>query len=240
MIALVLAAVLAADHRYIIPLIGSAQGPSASHYARGMMLNPTARTATVRRVGLFPSACAMTETWQIPPHGRLEVGFPITSNCSGVAAVEVVSDEPLHVTGSVLTFLDWPSAVMDRQEFEVPTDWIDAGQEAVTSGVAMEIAPYRMNLLVINPNPEPLVVEATVDRSEYDATRVDTFEVPPATVRLFAIEPVANPREPSPFPHVISGEHDITVRANRRFWAGASSVDLWGGNVFRKAIPLEP
>ena len=242
MIALVLAVLLVVDHQYIIPLIGGANGAnSESHYAIATMLNPTARTATVRRTALFPGDCAaMTKSWELAPHAKIDIGFPFDSNCTGIAALTMVSDEPLYVTGSILTFSLGPNFRFDRQFYDAPQEWIEAGVDAATSGVSMEEPPYRANLLVINPNPEPLIVEAHLTRPEYGATRVDTFEVPPATVRLFAIVAVEDPGPFNPFPHIINGEHDIIVRGNRRFWAGVSSIDLYGGNTFRKVIPLEP
>ena len=241
MIALALAAILAADHHYIIPLIGNSYGIPASHLATATMLNPTSRPATVRRTGLYPADCTkMTQSWLLAPHSSVEVAWPYDSNCHGtLAALTVVSDEPLYIRGSILTHGFMPAWIMDTQEYDAPTAWIEAGVEAVTSGVTID-GGHRTNLLVINPNPEPLQVEVHVYRSEFDAFRTDAFEVPPATLRLFPIAPVANPDPPTGEPIAVTGHHDIVVKANGRFQAGASSVNTYGGNVFRKAIPLEP
>lgn len=85
------------------------------------------------------------------------------------------------------------------------------------------------------------LVEARLYRPELQASRTDTFEVPPATVRLFRLAAVDDPKPRIPGePRAVSGHHDVVLKGNGRYWAGASSLNTYGGNAFRKAIPLEP
>ena len=242
MYVLALALLLAADHQSIIPIFGIAHGrDGTSHFASATVFNPTRRTATIRRTALLSTRCPVPEVWQVPPRATVELGHEFAPDCTDIGAMSVVSDEPVLVTGSITTvfnrFGEFPLSLWDIQPYEAPTTWIEPGMEAVTEARVLEF--HRGNLLLVNPNSTTLRVEIAVERPEFSASRTETADVPPLSIRLLPIAELEDP-SPSPFPRVVSGRHVLTLRGDGRFQAGASSLDLFGGNVFRKAVPLEP
>ena len=233
----------------IIPILGSSSGHQARYFATATVFNPTPRTAIVRRAALYPltlhPGCTLPAEWSVPSHRAITIQFEGTSTCGGLlpvglTALSITSEEPVVVTNHVVSnFLE--TGVVDRQRIEEPTQWIEADVEAVTGAEIEPAFRYRANLLVINPNDFTLVVRMQVRRGDRTGpTREETIDVPPRSSRLHPIEYIRNPLYDYPdYPFGLHNLHEITLVANGRFWAGASSINDEGGCDFRKAIPLQ-
>jgi hypothetical protein len=235
---------LFAQHQYIIPMVGSAPGIDADHYAGASILNPTARTAHIRVTGVYPvfgpPQCNVQVPQELVPRGREGIVFPV--NCPGrpLAAVSIESDEPLVVKTFITSFLRrFDVQIHDVQQIDAGTAWVPIGVEALTSGEFDEEHGLRANLLLINPNAYALRVRIEVNRPEAGVpARVETLVVAPQTTILHPLAAVPVP--PQPFPTIVTGHHDVLLSADGPFWAGVSSLTTNGGNHFQEAVALEP
>ena len=226
----------------IIPVIGESTGHRAQHRARALVFNPTPRTAIVRKVDVYPlslnSACRIPQEWSVPPRQTESIEIN-DSFCGpiGLTALSIASDEPVVVQNEVVSHFQ-DTTVTDVQLFEAPAQWIEAGMEAMTSATVQPARNLRGNLLVINPNDFVLVVQMHVQRRDAPGpSRDETFEVAPHSSRLHSIEYIPNPHPD--YPLGFDWSHEITLAANGRFWAGASSIDENGGSYFYEAVALE-
>ncbi len=239
---LLVAPSLFAQHEYIIPIIGSAAGIEANHFAEADVLNPTARTAHIRVTGVFPVhpiQCEPVVPAELAPRSRGAIGFHFTCPVRQLAAVTIESDEPLVVKTSILSSLRrFDVSIHDVQQIDAGTAWIPFAAEALTYGELDERVGLRANLLLINPNAFGLRVRVALHRPEANASREETLLVAPRSTVLHPLPSVPMPA--TGFPTVVSGHHDILVSADGRFWAGVSSITTSGGNHFEEAVPLEP
>ena len=240
---LLLAPAAFAQHEYIIPLVGSAPGIDADHYAGADVLNPTARTAHIRVTGVYPvypgQLCELDVPAELAPRSRGGIGFHFTCAARQLAAVTIESDEPLVVKNTITSFLRrFDVTIADVQRIHAGTAWIPFAAEAVTSGQLDERFGMRANLLLINPNAFALRVRIGLTRPEANASREETIVVAPQSTILYPLRAVPMPVTGQPT--IVTGHHEIILAADDRFWAGVSSVTTSGGNHFEEAVPLEP
>lgn len=228
-----------AQHEYIVPLTGSANGIDADHAAVTSILNPAARTAALRVTGVYPvfagSACDVAFPAQLAPRGK--GGISVPSGC--LAAVSIESTEPLAIETKIHSHLRRTDcAIFDVQAIRAGTEWIPFAAEALTYGEFDETVGLRANLLLINPNAFHLRVRIELHRPEANgASRVDTIVVEPQSTILHPLAAVPLPGSSS---RIVSGHHDVILSADGRFWAGVSSLTANGGNHFAEAVALEP
>jgi hypothetical protein len=239
---LFLAPSLFAQHEYIIPIVGSAAGIEADHFAEADVLNPTARTAHIRVTGVYPvypaQQCEPVVPAELAPRSRGGVGFHFTCPVRQLAAVTIESDEPLDVKTSITSFLRLSDVtISDVQQIRAGT-WIPFAAEALAYGELDEQLGLRANLLLINPNPFGLRVRVALHRPEANASREETLNIAPRSTILHPLPAVSMPA--TGFPAVLTGHHDVIVSADGRFWAGVSSITTNGGNHFEEAIALKP
>lgn len=239
---LCLAPSLFAQHEYIIPMIGSAAGLDADHYAAADVLNPTARTAHIRVTGVYPVyplQCEPVVPAELAARSRAQIGFGSTCPVRQLAAITIESDEPLVVKSSITSIIPRPGCtIADVQQIDAGTAWVPFGAGAVTYGELDEQVGLRANLLLINPNAFYLRVRVELHRPEANASREETLLVAPHATILHPLAAVPMPS--TGFPSVVSGRHDILVTADGRFWAGVSSITTNGGNHFEEGVALEP
>lgn len=240
---LLLAPSLFAQHEYIIPILGSAPGIEADHYASASVLNPTARTAHIRVTALYPLSadqpCQVTAPAELAPRRRAVIGFFPNCPPGQLAAITIESDERLVVETTITSLLRRASGpIHDVQQVGAGTAWIPFAAEALAYGEFDENVGLRANLLLINPNAFFLRVRIHLHRPEANASREETLVVAPHSTILHPLRAV--PMPPSQFPRIVTGHHEITLAADDRFWAGVSSITTTGGNHFEEAVPLEP
>lgn len=239
---LFLAPSLFAQHEYIIPILGSAVGIEAEHYAEADVVNPTARTAHIRVTGVYPvypaPQCEPVVPAELAPRSRGTIGFHFTCAVRQLTAITIESDEPLVVKTSITSFLSRPGCpIADVQQIRAGT-WIPFAAEALTRGEFDDRVGLRANLLLVNPNAFELRVRVGLHRPEANASREETLLVAPRSTILYPLPSVPMPN--TGFPTVVTGHHDVIVSADGRFWGGVSSITTNGGNHFEEAIALEP
>ena len=236
----VLAPAALAQHEYIIPMIGTARGVDADHFAAASVLNPTARTAHIRVTAVYPvyptQQCEIEAPAELAPRSRGSIRFRSDCPVSDLAALTIESDERLVVETSITSSLRRLVVLHDVQQVAAGTAWIPFAVEALAYG-EFDDDTRRANLLLINPNAFGLRVRIELHRPEANASRVETLVVAPRSTILHPLAPVPVP--PS-FPTILTGHHEILVAADDRFWAGVSSLTTTGGNHFEEAVPLEP
>ena len=233
---------LFAQHEYIIPIIGSATGIEADHYAEADVVNPTARTAHIRVTGVYPvfaaAPCEPAVPAELAPRSRGAIAFPFNCPERQLAAITIESDEPLVVKSAISSFVRRPGgAIGDIQQIRAG-GWIPFAAEALSYGEFDERLGLRANLLLINPNAFGLRVRVGLYRPEADASREETLNVAPRSTILYPLPSV--PMPVTGFPTILTGRHEVIVSADGRFWAGVSSITPHGGNHFEEAVPLEP
>lgn len=239
---LFLAPSLFAQHEYIIPILGSAAGIEADHYAEADVVNPNARTAHLRVTGVYPvypdQQCEPLVPAELAPRSRTRIGFHFTCPVRQLAAITIESDEPLVVKTSITSYLRrFDVNVTDVQQIRAGT-WIPFAAEALAYGEFDDRVGLRANLLLVNPNAFELRVRVALHRPEANGSREETLLVAPRSTMLYALPSVPMPN--TGFPTVLTGHHDVLVSADGRFWAGVSSITTNGGNHFEEAIALEP
>ena len=232
-----------AQHEYIIPMIGSATGIEADHFAGASVLNPTARTAHIRLTAVYPvfagQPCHPQVPQELAPRSRARIGFPVGCPDNQLAALSIESDEPLVVESTIESFLRrFDVQIHDVQKIDAGTAWVPIGVEALSYGEFDEQVGLRANLLFINPTAYPLRARVEVIRPEAGGRSiVETLVVAPLSTIL---HPLAAVPMPPGFPTIVTGHHEVLLSADGAFWAGVSSITTNGGNHFQKAVALEP
>ena len=229
----------AAEHRYVIPFAGFAQGNDGTWlYSYTVVTNLSPRPATILTTDVYPviaeSPCAAPAPINLAANQRIRISPMV---CMGrLSALSIVSDEPL----SVRTELDTkkPAFGSDRQIINAFTDWIPTGVESVTEAVIRDDAGWRANLVLINPNETPLVVNVAVDRPEVNRSTTMTIDVAPKSARIVNVPEL---RRTNPTPFITSGEgrHLLRLSANGPYQAGFSSMS-YGVSMYVPATPLVP
>lgn len=153
---LFLAPSLFAQHEYIIPILGSAAGIEAEHYAEADVVNPTARTAHIRVTGVYPvypaPQCEPLVPAELAPRSRGTIGFHFTCPVRQLTAITIESDEPLVVKTSITSFLSRTGCpIADVQQIRAGT-WVPFAAEALARGEFDDRVGLRANLLLVNPN----------------------------------------------------------------------------------------
>jgi len=228
---------VAAQYTYIVPVAGGASGFQSQYLAIISAFNPNATPATIRYEAIYPvpggGPCPLPPAKTIAPRGLIELA---DSCVFELHAVVLTSDQPLHLTDDVhANFL--ATRTEQLEPVEVATDWIAPESEAAIPNLMMLDPPDKTNFVVVNPNDFLLTVDLHVERPEFGKSYDETHQIAP---RSFVMFPVAQiPTPPETFPHIYDAVHRITVRANGKYYAGASN-EHGGSLVFRGAIPLQP
>jgi hypothetical protein len=241
-LSLLFASITEAQYTYIVPVAGSAFGFRSQYQTEITALNPNAAPATVRYDAFYPTPggilCGMPSHQTILP--RSVSG--LLSACFNLHALVVTSDRPLNVMADVVAFFFNPSntSVTSTQvePVEVATDWIAPESDAMIPNVRMLYPSDKANLVLVNPNDFLLTVSLHIERPELGKSVDDSRQVQP---RSFLMTPVAQIPTPQPGtePRIFDAVHNLTVRANGKFYAGVSNNYL-GSSVFKSAVPLQP
>lgn len=229
-----------AEFHSIVPGVGSVWGIGGLHVALATVTNPTSRTALVERRGLYPAfapeVCDWPESWSVPPRSSISISSPCSSS---LFSLELVADEPVHVS-VIVTSLPPGTYGFDHQLFEAPTSWFRPGHEVILPARIEREFRWRSNLVIINPGDEAIVVQMHIERAEFSSSRLEEIVVPAQRTLIYPIAQVEDPGPPSPWPRILTGDHDLRLESTGPFWAGVSAVDFTGGNLFFKGIELEP
>jgi hypothetical protein len=246
LVLLVTATNVAAQYTYIVPVSGGVSGFRSIFLTEITAFNPNATTATLRYQAVYPgpgtTGCVLPSSQTILPRALVGVSMA----CFSVHALVLTSDMPLRITDLVTASL--PDAYrpdanrFEMQPVEVATDWIAPGTEAMiplvrilrTSG--SDITPDKANLVLVNPNDFVLTVSLHVERRELGKSVDSIVEVQPRSMLMTSIAPIPTPIPP--FPTIYDAIHEITLRANGKFYAGASNSFL-GSTVYWTAIPVQ-
>jgi hypothetical protein len=118
------------------------------------------------------------------------------------------------------------------------TEWLPPDTDALIPTIRMYPFQGTANLVLVNPNDFVLTVSVHVDRPELQKSADSTIQMPPRSFLLSALAQIPNPPG-NGFPQVFDAVHNVTVRANGKFQAGASNA--WDASTtYRSAIPLSP
>jgi hypothetical protein len=236
MIGLLLAAMT-----YIVPIAGNA-GLDPWWHTTVTVTNPGPGNATVRVEELIrpPGAapCVATPPATLAPGEYIGVGTDFRNACFGIYAMVLSSDRPVVVESRITTYSLQLSA-QPEMRVDVAERWIEPEQEALIGGVGIAADfGQRANLLLVNPEDRAIDVRVTLTHRQFRASRDETFRVPARSVILQPLREVEDPKPPSGFPQIVIPDHDLLVRANGRFQAGASSIQAFGVGHYRGAIIL--
>jgi hypothetical protein len=229
---------VAAQYTYIVPVAGATSGFRSQYLALVTAFNPNATPATVRYEAIYPAPgggpCPLPSAKTIAPRALVELAdFCILE----LHAFVLTSDQPLNIMVDVDAFFESPV----RRQLEpvaVATEWIPPESEAMIPTVRMLYPADKTNIVFVNPNDFLLTVDLHVERPELKKSYDETRQVPPRSFVMFPIAQIPTPPSGT-IPHVYGAIHQITVRANGKFYAGASN-EFAGSLVFREAIPLQP
>jgi hypothetical protein len=234
------ASVAAADEfTYIVPVSGSVRGRDAAYFGSVRVINTSSEPARVEIADLIPgsgpSPCSSSGPVTLAPGEITTLGADGKMNCSGIYSVVLRSDRAIHVQAQVLG-LNGSLGTFSEQHVDEATRWIEPGERALIADVYVAPTFGQLgNLFLVNPNAFPIDVTVTIDRPEVGAKREDTFTVEAHALRQFVIQQVENPA-PVPIIQLFNFTHNLTLVANGRFQAGASSVGR--PTAYRPAIIL--
>jgi hypothetical protein len=234
-----------AQRRYIVPVFTTELvRPDATYRSTitvtNLGRNPVHILArTLENVPTDPP-CFLSTFKPIPPGeaGILLTDFRLYPHCSGrIFTVVFEADEPLHVRSQVESVRSTGECLVQGfQEIPVATEWLPANTQAVIP--TFEGFPDgRSNLFIANPNTFP--IEVFLDFQRDSGSRVETnLYVLPESVRVHALPelPEGYPCGISPCPTV----YRASLTATGPFYAGISTVFLFGGEVFFPAVATSP
>ena len=226
-----------AQYTYIVPVAGAAFGFQTLSFTWFNIVNPRGTAATVRYEAVYPlqrpNDCTQPLPEHVAPHAML---FQLSGPCFRPHAFVLSSDQPVEVTADVV-FSIFRDNSIDNTTFErmdIAKDWLPAGTDVLIPLVRMYSGYERANLFLINPNDVPLTVNVRVERAETPASRDLVVRVEPQSLSLTAV-----PVMPGPKTQTGNGIHNLTLRADGKFYAVVSNV-LNDSAVFRAPIPLQP
>jgi hypothetical protein len=227
----------------IIPVTGSTDfGTGVSKWFSGSILitNPNASSVETRVIARYPRGGVKCDAVKPQIIAARSTSSPSVATC-GLEAMLIESDQPVVVNAAVRTFTlgQIPTPRATVEEIPVTNEWLPANRDALIPAVTIDAQTLRTraNLFTVNPNDVVLHVHMHVASPERAATADIDFDVPARSLDVRPIAELDNLHSASLT--IVSGIHDLTVRADGKFLCGASSVQE-NDAAFRLAIPLAP
>jgi hypothetical protein len=254
-LALVLSSPLHAE-RFIVPVYAHIVHGSDGAFGSSLQVtNLESLDVTVRIAEMYQAermaACdaevevtipARETRWLYPPDG-----------CRGIFALVLESSGPVLIHSEISTVRNFTS--WHTQHVPLVTDWLPSARDAILPVVRIDlpsspdpVGPFRSNLFVVNPNDEALHFELHVERRSQSApSRKESHVIAPRSVAVLRLEGVSERWcDPPPGTQALtvapncSPTYDLTVRADRPFYASVSTVAHGGDARITPPALLEP
>src|SRR5205085_7017913 len=107
---------------------------------------------------------------------------------------------------------------------DVAKGWLPPGTDVLIPLVRMYGGYERANLFIVNPNDAVLTVNVHIERPESGASSDVVIRVEPQSLSLTAVPRISGPKAIGSDPIVVDGIHNLTLRADGKFYASVSNI----------------